>query len=542
MTGQHASANRRSAILLACVLCLAMPLVARPAQALKVTAVRFWSVGNVTRVAIETSAGFHYRADRLPNPERIFFDIVGARPDMGRSKGMHVIPVGDALLKQIRVAETQPGMTRVVLDLERPVEYEASQLSNPSRLMIELRTAERTSPSLSPGVARATRLTESTARAVAPDLAGPATAAAAAPVASPPAKRFRKASLSFPHQDRPVIPEPELIEPPVMANLALLARAYNSPRIPSELVRRRELAPPPPDPGTTLARSPSAASAPELHAPAAKIPPPPALTAPDKASGEEPDSVPLPAKRNTNGDRSLTRVLGLKMGRVVLDPGHGGHDVGTHGPTGLLEKDLVLDVAKRLGTLIEERMGAEVFYTRTDDTFVPLEERTRFANEKKADLFLSIHANSSPLRSASGVETYYLNFTSSKTALDVAARENASSEKSIFDLKELLQKIALKDKLEESREFATRIQNSLYRVGERNGAPARNRGVKKAPFVVLIGASMPSVLTEIGFISNASNEALMKKPEYRQKIAEALYKGLSAYASTLSHFEVAKRE
>ncbi len=253
-------------------------------------------------------------------------------------------------------------------------------------------------------------------------------------------------------------------------------------------------------------------------------------------------SVPLPAKRNTNGDRSLTRVLGLKLGRVVLDPGHGGHDAGTHGPSGLFEKDVVLDVAQRLGALIEARLGSEVIYTRSDDTFIPLEERTQIANDRKADLFLSIHANSSPYRAVAGVETYYLNFTTSRAALDLAARENASSARSVFDLRELLQKIALKDKIDESREFAARVETSLYGVSSKSNPNAKNRGVKKAPFVVLIGASMPSVLAEIGFLTNAGDEALLRKPEHRQKIAEALYKGVASYADTLSHFQVAKRE
>ena len=185
-------------------------------------------------------------------------------------------------------------------------------------------------------------------------------------------------------------------------------------------------------------------------------------------------------------------------------------------------------------------MGSEVIYTRSDDTFIPLETRTELANEHRADLFLSIHANSSPIRIASGVETYYLNFTTSKSALEVAARENASSQKSVYELKDLLQKIALKDKVEESREFAGKIQSSLFSLSARTNAKVRDRGVKKAPFVVLIGASMPSVLAEIGFVSNPKDEVLMKRSDYRQKIAEALYKGLSGYASTLSHFQVAK--
>jgi N-acetylmuramoyl-L-alanine amidase len=222
----------------------------------------------------------------------------------------------------------------------------------------------------------------------------------------------------------------------------------------------------------------------------------------------------------------------------VIDPGHGGHDTGTIGPSGLREKDLVLDVSLRLGALIEARMGSKVVFTRSDDRFIPLEERTALANANQADLFLSIHANSSPEPSASGVETYYLNFTTSRDALDLAARENADSTMTINELQGVLQKIALKDKVDESREFAQRIQAALSASSK--AARNRDRGIRRAPFVVLIGATMPSVLAEIGFVSNVQDEKLMKRPETRQKIAESLYKGLSQYASTLSHFQVAE--
>ena len=178
----------------------------------------------------------------------------------------------------------------------------------------------------------------------------------------------------------------------------------------------------------------------------------------------------------------------------------------------MLEKDLVLDVAQRLGALIEERLGAEVIYTRSDDTFIPLEGRTALANEKKADLFLSVHANSSPMPRVAGVETFYLNISGTKDAMDVAARENATSQKSIFELTDLIQKIARYDKAEESKEFAGRIQTALYAFSVRNIQGSKNRGVKSAPFVVLIGADMPSILAEIGFLSNPKEEALLKKP------------------------------
>jgi len=272
-----------------------------------------------------------------------------------------------------------------------------------------------------------------------------------------------------------------------------------------------------------------------------ELPPAPMAELKIDKTPPKPGVAPEPAKRNANGDRSLTRALGLKLGRVAIDPGHGGKDIGTHGPSGLNEKDVVLDVARRLGSLIEDRLGSEVVYTRSDDTFIPLEERTRIANDRKADLFLSIHANSSPFRTAAGVEMYYLNFTTSKAALDVAARENAGSGRSIYDLKELLAKIALKDKIDESREFALRLQTSLSTLETKGNTAAKNRGLKKAPFIVLIGASMPSVLAEIGFLTNSGDETMLRKSEHRQKIAEALYKGVANYADTLSHFQVAQK-
>ena len=238
----------------------------------------------------------------------------------------------------------------------------------------------------------------------------------------------------------------------------------------------------------------------------------------------------------------MTRALGLKIRRVVIDPGHGGKDEGTAGPTGLKEKELVLDVSKRLAELVENATGAEVVLTRDDDRFVALERRTQIANEHRADLFLSIHANSSTMRIAGGVETYYLSFTTSKTAMETAARENAASQKSVFDLKEILAKIALKDKVDESRDFAAKVQSALFSLAAKNNPTLRNRGVKKAPFIVLIGTQMPSVLAEIGFVSNPKDEAALKTPAQRQKIAEALLKGIEGYIATLSHFEVAAKD
>lgn len=253
-----------------------------------------------------------------------------------------------------------------------------------------------------------------------------------------------------------------------------------------------------------------------------------------------PPSVPKP---NRDGDRSLSRVLGLKISRIVIDAGHGGHDTGTIGPHGLMEKDVCLDVALRLGRIIEKNLpGAQVVYTRKDDTFIPLEQRTAIANSAKADLFISIHANSSRDRYARGVETYYLNFATSPEAMEVATRENAYSTESIHDLQGLIQKIARNDKIEESKELATDIQDSLSHRLELVSESEHNRGVKRAPFVVLIGADMPSILAEISFLSNPTDERLLRKPLQRERIAMGLYRGVAAYLASINSLSYNKQK
>ncbi|MCC7498193.1 MAG: N-acetylmuramoyl-L-alanine amidase [Bryobacterales bacterium] len=494
---------------------VAVPRHASRERSVSVTAVRHWSQGDVTRIAIEMNGEFQYSSDRVPNPDRVYFDIHEARLRIG-ARGAAAIPVGDSRVRQIRVAQTQRRVTRIVLDLNDGAEVAASRLASPDRLIIEVRSKPGAG---APLAAPSTPATASTPAA---------SARPAVPVAR---KRFvapRQPVLVARAPDP--IPAPPHIEGTSFAPISIALPVPVPPARP-ELATRRAVARKPP------VRS----SAPLTDGKIAGGAPRPAGVVPDGGRDHPPagaGSAPQAARKNSDGERSMTRVLGLKVGRIVIDPGHGGHDTGTIGYNGLIEKDLVLDVARRLGKLIGERMGSEVVFTRSDDTFIPLETRTAIANEHRADLFLSIHANSSPLRSIGGVETFYLNFSSSKSDLDVAARENASSRKTVYELKDLLQRIALQDKIEESKEFAGRVQAALYGLSSRS-IRQRNRGVKKAPFVVLIGAQMPSILAEIGFVSNAHEENLMKRSDYRDKLAEALYKGVAQYASTLSHFQIA---
>ncbi len=258
------------------------------------------------------------------------------------------------------------------------------------------------------------------------------------------------------------------------------------------------------------------------------------------ASNAARDDTPVatPALPTGTGEHSLIRSLGLKVARVVIDAGHGGKDTGTVGPTGLTEKDLVLDVAHRLKALITEQLGAEVVLTREDDTFVPLETRTAIANQAEADLFLSIHANASDTTSIRGFETFFLNFTTSREGLDLAARENAASRLAISELQDIVRRIVLRDKIDESREFASHIQKSMAS----NADLGRDRGVKEAPFVVLIGANMPSILSEISFISNPDDERLLRGDDRRQQIADALFDGVRSYAQTLSGVRTARAQ
>jgi N-acetylmuramoyl-L-alanine amidase/type II secretory pathway predicted ATPase ExeA len=246
------------------------------------------------------------------------------------------------------------------------------------------------------------------------------------------------------------------------------------------------------------------------------------------------DTPAAPDVNQSSGQPSLIRELGLKINRIVIDPGHGGNDTGTIGPHGLLEKDLCLDVALRLGQLIEKNVpNAEVIYTRTTDAYVPLEERTAIANRNKADLFISIHANSSDSEKTRGVETYYLNFASSPDSIAVATRENAHAQSSVHDLPELLEKIAHTEKIADSKQLATDIQNALAHQLQTVSGRETNRGVKQAPFIVLTGADMPSVLSEISFVSNPSDESLLREIPQRERVAEGLYHGIAAYLNTL---------
>jgi N-acetylmuramoyl-L-alanine amidase len=451
----------------------------------RVRRIRAAANGEATRVTIDLEDSVQYSSGRIANPDRIFFDLHAARltPEIARGN----VPVEGSLLTAVRVAQNHAGVVRVVLDVNRVKEYTAMLTNNPPQLVIDLYGSA--APAAPVRAAKSKR-----DPAAAPDASSRnATPASNGEAATAPTFAAKNSTL-HPSSDPPVANATSAISGSVAARNAI--------------------------PNAKNARSKSVKAT---------------------SAGAKPDLVqPLTSPQPTrDGQSTLTRALGLKIGRIVIDPGHGGHDTGTIGPTGLMEKDLCLDVALRLGKIIQQRLpGADVVYTRSDDTFIPLEERTSIANQAKADLFLSIHANSSRDHAARGIETYYLNLKGTAEAMEVAARENATAQEGVHDLQDLVKRIARTEKVDESKELAEDIQDSLSKRTQKPGKLGRNRGVRKAPFVVLIGADMPSILTEISFLSNSADEQLLKKPEQRQKVAEGLYQGIASYLQSMNSVTV----
>jgi len=507
----------------------------------RVTGIRHWSTPDYTRVAIDVEEDVKFSSHRIDHPDRIFFDLQGtklASTLVGKS-----FDVDDGFLKKIRVAQFNPGKARVVLEVDDLSDYDAFLLSNPSRLIIDIHGKDtgKAKASASPGAAIGDRAAvakdDKLAGADEPADAGDSADTAAKPGADALTKRSDPSETAPAEDTKPTVKTVKVgknsVKKIIEAGDLDGSAAVKKPA-PHSVEDLR--------PDTSSAKTSVVADAAEKEvADDDVLDTKPARPKSKRKSTSPPDFDVHEARPTAAGDRSLIRALGLKIGKIVIDPGHGGHDTGTIGPNGLLEKDLVVDVGRRLGKLLDTRLGAEVVYTRKDDTFIPLETRTAIANQERADLFVSIHANSSRDPNARGVETYYLNFTSSPDAMEVAARENAVSEKSIHELGDLVKKIALKEKIEESHEFASNVQQAMQSGLALRSAGVRDRGVKKAPFIVLIGANMPSILAEISFVSNPADEKKLQTPEYRQRIAESLYRGIAKYVNGLSGVKVATR-
>ncbi len=477
----------------------------------RVTGIRHWSTPDYTRVAIDVEGDVKFSSQRIARPARIFFDLHDTR--LASTLVGKTFDVDDGFLKKVRVAQFAPGRTRVVLEVDNLSDYDAFLVPNPSRLIIDIhgKNGRAKLPKGAGEISSANNMADADNDLNSLEAKPPVLALAA---------RGKSAAGESSDDTTVVAGAPSSVTKPLH----------------TAVVKKIVDADDEDDAAGILAESEAGRS--NLEGSRQKA------ASGTVASGKSRSTSDLGvrvARPTLGGDRSLIRALGLKIGKIVIDAGHGGHDTGTIGPNGLEEKDLVLEVGRRLGKLLEARLGAQVVYTRKNDTFIPLETRTAIANQARADLFVSIHANSSHDPAARGVETYYLNFTSSPEALEVAARENAVSEKSIYELQDLVKKIALKEKIEESREFAWDVQQSLHSGLAVKSPAIRDRGVKKAPFIVLIGANMPSILAEISFVSNPTDEHRLATSEYRQSIAESLYRGIAKYVNGLSGVKVASK-
>jgi N-acetylmuramoyl-L-alanine amidase len=431
------------------------------------------------RVTLALDREVAYVEQRLAGPARVYFDLRNVQLTPALLDTVLTYP--SDVVNKIRTGRHPDHVVRVVLDLEDVAKYSVFTLYNPFRLVIDAeRTAER-----------------------------------AATVVVPPLPSSRLTVVTA------LLDSPK---PPI---------AFATPPPGAEALAKAAVEPPPPPPpapapapvAVALGTDVSTVGLPKVEAlPKAASPPPPLPAAP----------MPVTPAANTAGGFSIARQLGLSVSRIVIDPGHGGHDPGVLGK-GLNEATLVLDVALRLEKLLVKEAGVDVVLTRRTDVYVPLEERTEIANRQNADMFLSIHANASRSPDARGIETFFLSFASSPEAEAVAARENSASAREMHQLPDLIKAITLNNKLDESRDLATMVQDSLVNNLRKTNKEVRSRGVKKAPFVVLIGAAMPSVLAEISFVSNRQELSLLKTPAYRQRIAESLYQAVTKYRRSLKN-------
>ncbi|BCS52929.1 N-acetylmuramoyl-L-alanine amidase [Geobacter sp. SVR] len=373
--------------------------------------IKHWSNPDYTRISLELDRDVTWEAHELGKgkdgkPSRIYVDINRTR----LAKGVKDITIGDGLLKGARVGQYKADVVRVVLDTENIKDYKVFPLSEPARLIIDVR-GER----------------------------------------------------------------------------------------PTEIARL--------EPGISARPEP----APEVK-------------------HEEPKAIERVVERIAKPPR---KPVISKIRRIVVDPGHGGHDSGAVGLNGVMEKDVVLAIGLKLRDMLRDELGLDVVMTRSTDIFIPLEERTAIANKVNADLFVSVHANASLNRSAAGIETYYLNLAKTEKAAQLAAKENGTSLEKVSVLQAILFDLMANYKLNDSAHLAEEVQKSLHKKVRARHGDARNLGVKQGPFYVLVGATMPSILVETAFISNPHEETRLKDPAYQEMTAEGILEGIRGYITSL---------
>jgi N-acetylmuramoyl-L-alanine amidase len=460
---------------------------------------------DAVRITIELDGEVPFHDERISNPARVFVDLPGTRAAPALVDQTIRFTSDADIVRQVRIGRHPNHTTRIVLDTDGVTSYSVYPLYSPYRLVIDC-------------------------------VRPPSTATPAMLPASTPTRDAPAAVSASTARKREVAPAPLIARqvtavwlrrPPSLTprTAALIAQAYSTVMDAPPIADAAFSARPASD-GVTTAAARRATE------------PVPTAKSPDVAPVTPLPATPLvPPAKNLAGGFSIARQLGLGVSRIVIDAGHGGYDPGAKGK-GLTEAELVLDVALRLETLLQNLPGVDVVLTRRTDEFIPLQERTAIANREGADLFLSIHANASPSAQARGIETYFLNFANNLSAAAVAARENAASSQSMGGLPDFVKAIALNNKLDESRDFAIQIQRSMLERLKTTNKTLKDLGVKQAPFVVLIGAAMPSVLAEISFVTNPQEAKLLKSTVYRQRIAESLFNAIRKYQTSLKMMPV----
>jgi N-acetylmuramoyl-L-alanine amidase len=492
----------------------AMPPAAAPVSAVTapkmatISAIRRIVLPDVIRVTIALDAEVPYHEERIDGPSRIFVDFPSTRTAASLTDQTLRFEGDSDLVRHVRIGRHPNQTTRVVLDAAGISSYSVYPIYNPYRLVIDCLRASSSGKPVQ-------------------------LVAAAAPIPARPMRLKPEAAVKG--VKPPVIELPPPIPPRLASHRVAPAFSLALPK--SQPLATASLAAAYVPPLSTraimsaIATVPAAAPAAAGLIAAALIPTPPSIPSSPTVS---PTAVGTATPPAAPSNLSMARQLGLGVSRIVIDPGHGGHDPGAKGKGGVTEAELVLDVSLRLQKLLEKVPGVEVILTRQVDCFIALQERTAIANREGADLFLSIHANASANEQAHGVETYFLNFANNLNAASVAARENAASGQAMAALPDFVKAITLNNKADESRDFAGIVQSALVDHLQETNKQVKNLGVKQAPFLVLIGASMPSVLTEVSFVTNPQEAKLLKNNAYRQKIAESLFEAIRRYQMSLT--------
>jgi N-acetylmuramoyl-L-alanine amidase len=499
-----------------------------PERVVTIRDIRRVVLPDAVRIVIELDGEVPvFHDERLTNPVRVFVDLSGTRaaPEL-IDRTIRFETDGD-VVRQVRLGRHPNATTRVVVDASGISSYSVYPLYGPYRLVIDFVKEAAPAPPLVGRriVTPAAASLPKTAPPISPSRDTPAPpltgrrivapTVAAMPRASSPAPLLPREIPLLPLASTPIKTRPLVINAPAPRPLTAALEGMAAAAAIVAATSSSTTSPLPSTPTATTAATTTTTS------PTTSTSTAPITTAPV-----------VPPQPNMAGGFSMARQLGLSVSRIVIDPGHGGHDPGGV-VRGTTEAQIVLDVALRLEKLLAKVPGVDVILTRRTDEFLALQERTAIANREGADLFLSIHANANNNTQASGVETYFLNFATNSSAAAIAARENATSGQAMGALPDFVKMIALNNKMDESRDFATFVQRSMVQQLTPGYKGLKDLGVKQAPFVVLIGASMPSVLAEISFLTNTQEARLLRTQAYRQRVAEALFDAIRKYQTSL---------